>query len=128
MIEGKYQTRPAFHGCLAMLSEKDRPSAIFAANDMMALGVMDAARTLGMSIPEDLSLVGFDDMHGAETTLPPLTTVRQHSFLLGKIASQYLLETIDGPEKARIHHEKLPAELVVRSSTGACPASREATS
>ena len=124
-FEGMYQTRLAFHGCLDLLSGNDRPTAVFAANDLMALGVMDAARTLGLKIPEDLSLVGFDDIRGVDTAIPPLTTVRQPSYQLGKIAAQYLLEVIANPG-SRVTHRKLPAQLVVRSSTAALPAPGEA--
>jgi len=117
IIEGKYQTRLAFHGCLDLLSQDDRPTAIFASNDLMALGVMDAARTLGLKIPEDLSLVGFDDIRGADMTTPPLTTVHQPSYQFGKTSAQYLLKTITGADGNGVLREKLPAELVIRAST-----------
>jgi DNA-binding LacI/PurR family transcriptional regulator len=119
IFEGNYQTRVAFEGALELLSKDDRPSAIFAANDMMALGVMDAARTLGLKIPGDLSVVGFDDMRGVDTMTPPLTTVRQPTYQLGKIAAQYLLDAITNTEPDDVLHEKLSAQLVVRSSTAA---------
>jgi len=119
IFEANFITRPAYDGALKLLAGKDRPTAIFAANDMMAIGVMDAARALGLRIPDDLSLVGFDDLRGVDTTVPPLTTVRQPSYQLGKVAAQYLLEAIAGDGTVSFPHQKLPAELVVRSSTSA---------
>jgi LacI family transcriptional regulator, galactose operon repressor len=119
ILEGDFMTRTAYDGCLKLLASKERPTAIFAANDLMAIGVMDAARTLGLKIPGDLSLVGFDDVRGADTTSPPLTTVHQPSFQLGKVAANYLLEVIGESTQGPVRHEKLPANLVIRSSTAA---------
>lgn len=121
ILEGKYHTRTAFDGAMNLLCRNDRPSAIFAANDMMALGVMDAARALQIRIPNELSVVGFDDMRGVDTMTPPLSTVRQPTYQLGKVAAQYLLDAVTQPQSRGVLHEKLSAQLVVRSSTAAPP-------
>lgn len=118
VLQGEYQSRLAFHAAQELLSQNDRPTAIFASNDLMALGVMDAARSLNISIPEDLSLVGFDDIRGADMTTPPLTTVHQPSYQFGKTAARFLLESITGEDGGTtVFREKLPADLVIRAST-----------
>ena len=99
------------------LHARDRPTAVFAMNDMMAMQAMKAARLLGLSIPEDLSLVGFDDEGIVNTLLDvPLTTVAQDAVVLGKRAAEMLIERIeghDGPPR----REVVPTQLRVRSST-----------
>lgn len=100
----------------ALLKLPDRPTAIFAANDLQALGVYDAARTLGLRVPEDLSVVGFDDLVFTQWSDPPLTTVRQPLLRLGVTAAELLLDLADGRE---LEHDRieLPTKLVVRGST-----------
>lgn len=95
-----------------------RPDAVFAANDGMALAALRAMRDEGIRVPEDVALVGFDDIPAAATADPPLTTVRQPIRRLGEVATQTLLELIDsnsGPARRVV----LPTELVVRASCGA---------
>jgi LacI family transcriptional regulator len=82
----------------------------------MAFGAMDAARSAGLEVPKDLSVVGFDDMRGADTATPPLTTVRQPLFQLGKVAAEHILKAISGDDVPPVR-EKLSAQLIVRSST-----------
>src|SRR5690606_14381773 len=72
----------------ALLDRPDRPTAIFACNDMMALGVYEAARLVGLSVPDDLSVVGYDDIPVAEWVGPPLTTIRQPLDEMGRQAAQ----------------------------------------
>jgi LacI family transcriptional regulator len=92
-----------------------RPTAIFACNDLMALGVLLAARELGLHCPEELSIVGFDNLDFAEFTAPALTTVYQPGYQLGTTAARLLLERIAGlkqPHKRVV----LPTELKIRQS------------
>ncbi|RUR00983.1 LacI family DNA-binding transcriptional regulator [Labedella endophytica] len=108
-----------------LLSRPDRPTAIFAASDMMAIGVYDAARHLGLRVPDDLSVVGFDDIPEASWATPGLTTVRQPLHEMGASALRMLLRlgerraldvrTDDGP---RID---LATRLVIRDSTSDVP-------
>lgn len=107
-----------------VLSRKDRPTAIFAASDMMALGVYDAVRYLGLDIPTDVSVVGFDDVPEATWATPQLTTVRQPIQEMGATALRMLLgltnklEGFDGnAEGPRL---ELATRLVMRGSTS-CP-------
>ncbi|MFD7653769.1 LacI family DNA-binding transcriptional regulator [Actinosynnema sp. NPDC059797] len=103
------------HG-LSLLDRPDRPTAIFAGSDFQALGVMRAARELGLSIPEDLSIVGYDDVQVTEWIGPPLTTVRQPLREMATTAAQMVFTLARGerPPNERID---LATELVVRQST-----------
>lgn len=92
------------------------PEAVFAQNDRMALGVLHAARELGLRVPEQLAVIGVDDMPLASYFDPPLTTMRQDMPRIGREAARLLLERIQNPQSA-ISHIKLTAELVVRQST-----------
>ena len=99
-----------------MLSLPERPSAIFAANDVTALGVLEVAEELGHRIPEDLSLVGYDDITYASLPRIQLTTVAQPAFEMGQIAGEWLLSVIEG-HKSHPLHCVLNPHLVVRRST-----------
>jgi LacI family repressor for deo operon, udp, cdd, tsx, nupC, and nupG len=92
------------------------PTAIVAYNDIIAIGAMRGARSLGMDVPGDVSIIGFDDIEFASYVEPPLTTSRQPKREMGRLAIDLLLDAVDGrtgPVRAT-----LPAELVVRESTG----------
>ncbi len=111
--------RPSGHqAALRLLGMVPRPTAIFACNDLMALGVMSAARELNLRCPDELSIVGFDNLDFAEFTDPALTTVHQPGYQLGATAARLLLERIDG-SKQRMKKIVLSTELKVRHS--ACP-------
>lgn len=101
-----------------LLGLPNRPSAVFAANDDLAAEVLEAARRMGVAVPEQLSVVGFDDILAASLTTPKLTTVRQPLFEMGRRAARMLIESIEGTgaEIAEPAHIIAP-ELVVRAST-----------
>jgi DNA-binding LacI/PurR family transcriptional regulator len=100
---------------LELLSLPERPTAIFAASDTQALGVLEAARALGVRVPEELSVVGFDDIEVAAYV--GLTTVRQPLYESGRRGAQLLLRALGG-RPVDLRTELLPLELVVRSTTG----------
>jgi DNA-binding LacI/PurR family transcriptional regulator len=101
-----------------LLQLPEAPTAIFAASDTQALGVLDAARLLGIHVPEELSVVGFDDIE--VSAYVGLTTVRQPLFESGRRGAELLLRSLSGrPAQART--ELLPLELVVRGTTGPVP-------
>jgi LacI family transcriptional regulator len=104
-----------------MLDLPEPPTAVFAASDETAAGVFEAARARGLRIPEDLSVVGFDDTQVARFASPPLTTVRQPLREMGGIALRTSLRLAAG-EELESHHVELATELVVRSSTAPPPA------
>jgi LacI family transcriptional regulator, galactose operon repressor len=99
-----------------MLRLPDRPTAIFAGSDEQALGVYEAARRQGLRVPEDLSVVGFDDVSAAEWASPQLTTVRQPLAQMATLATQTLLSLTDGSRPVN-HRVELATELVIRDST-----------
>lgn len=118
--DGGYQAALTAEVARELLTRPDRPTAIFAANDTSALGVLEVARDLGLRVPQDLSVIGFDDIPEAASSAPPLTTVAQPLHDLGAQALQMLLELLSGRDVPG--HVQLPAKLVVRASTGPAPA------
>ena len=103
-----------FHSLVARAPDLD---AVFASNDQMALGALQAARHLGLEIPQDLAVVGFDDIPEASYFHPALTTIRQPIYDIGKMLSQMLIEIIKGEELAE-RQIILQPELVIRESSG----------
>ncbi|GAB3567315.1 LacI family DNA-binding transcriptional regulator [Amycolatopsis endophytica] len=99
-----------------LLDLRQPPTAVFAGSDATALGVMEAARRRGLRVPEDLSVVGFDDTMLAELATPALTTVRQPLQDMGRVALRTLLRLAAG-ETLDSHHVELATHLVVRDST-----------
>ncbi|WP_223627677.1 LacI family DNA-binding transcriptional regulator [Microbacterium sp. EST19A] len=97
------------------LREIDGVTAVFAANDQMAIGVLRAFREAGREVPGDVSIVGFDGLPDAAQLWPPLTTVQQHPERVGALAVDALLAELDGEE--RVHTPLVGTELVVRAST-----------
>lgn len=102
-----------------LLSSPDRPTAVFAASDTQALGVLEAARTAGLDVPADLSVVGFDDVE--VSGYAGLTTVRQPLFESGRLAAELLLESLDAEAPLGESQHRLGLELVVRSTTAPPP-------
>jgi len=106
-----------------MLAAADRPSAIFAANDVIALGVLEAAEGLGLRVPDDLSLVGYDDIAYASLPRIQLTTVAQPALEMGRVAGGWLLSVIAGRRRP-VLRRVLEPHLVVRSTTAPLRAAR----
>lgn len=113
--ESRYDPDVAEGIALDMLSLPQRPTAIFAANDVTAIRVLSAATMLGLHVPRDLSVVGFDDVPQASLVSPALTTVRQPLGAMGQAAMEMLLDLFSG--KDREMHVRMPTELIVREST-----------
>jgi DNA-binding LacI/PurR family transcriptional regulator len=105
-----------------LLSRAPRPTAILAMSDQLALGVLEVARKMGLSVPEDLSVVGFDDVPEASRTEPPLTTVYQPHIEKGLLAGRALVAQLREEEPPGV--KLLPTRLVVRGSTGPPKANR----
>jgi LacI family transcriptional regulator len=113
--ENPYGRREARESAKKMLTLPERPTAIFASSDVQAVGVLEAARELGLRVPQDLSVVGYDDVEIAE--ILGLTTMRQMLFESGQRGVELLLETLEKPETEPVC-EVLPTELVIRDTTG----------
>jgi LacI family transcriptional regulator len=115
VYEGNFFQPLGYAGASALLELSHPPTAIFASNDVSAFGVMEAVREHGLRIPDDVSVVGFDDIPQAAHVHPPLTTVRQPLEEMGRIATRMLLEYIKDPQRP-IERVELPTELVLRQS------------
>jgi DNA-binding LacI/PurR family transcriptional regulator len=98
-----------------LLATRDLPTAVFCYNDMTAIGALKAIRAKGLKVPEDISLVGFDDLPMTLYMDPPLTTVRQPKHEMGRMAMQVLLKLIAGSEADQ--NVRVAGELIVREST-----------
>lgn len=111
----RYDPDVAYKVSEAFLALPEPPTAVFAANDVTAMRVVDAARARGLSVPLDLSVVGFDDIPDAALNKPPLTTVRQPLQDMGEAAMRLLLDILEGRE--HVQHIRMDTELIVREST-----------
>ncbi|MCX5560074.1 LacI family DNA-binding transcriptional regulator [Streptomyces sp. NBC_00038] len=114
--QGDFYHQSGFDGCNRLLDLAEAPTALFAASDQMALGAIEALRRRGLRVPEDMSVVGFDDLPEVRWSAPPLTTVRQPLADMGKLATRTVLRLALGEEPASPRVE-LATELVVRAST-----------
>jgi LacI family transcriptional regulator len=120
IAQGYFSFRSGFESAETLLATKDRPTAVFASNDDMALGVLAVAHRHRLSVPEDLSVVGFDDTPAASTISPRLTTVRQPIFEMAKAAADMLIGgECDLAGAAKPPSRLLPFDIIVRESTAA---------
>lgn len=113
---GDFQVEGGLTHALSLLNMPDRPSAIFAGSDVQALGVFEAARRLKLRVPEDLSIVGYDDIALAQWFSPPLTTIHQPLKRMGREACR-LVTALSRGELTNTPRMDLATNLVVRSST-----------
>lgn len=116
IIEGDWSATSGQDALLALAEEGNLPSAIFAQNDRMALGVLHTARDMGLKIPEQLAVIGVDDMPLSSYFDPPLTTMHQDMPRIGQEATRMLVKSIDKSIEP-CTQMKLPAQLIVRQST-----------
>lgn len=114
---GDYLHGSGYKAMKTLLELPEPPEAVFAANDQMAADAIQVARECGLRVPEDVAVVGFDDISLARYTNPPMTTVAQPAYELGYQAAVYALERI-GRTEPDSYQSKLPAQLVVRLSCG----------
>ena len=111
---GGFRRETADEPARALLDRAEPPTAVFAANDLSAIQVMVVAVALGRTVPDDLSVIGFDNVPESALACPPLTTISQPLQEMGAEALRLLVDLIDGKE--RVNHLRLPTELVVRAS------------
>lgn len=115
-LPGDFTFRSGFFACETLFENSQGVTAIFAANDEMAVGAMMAALKAGLRVPEDLSIAGFDGSRISDIVWPPLTTVRQPIRLMAQHAIELLLKTIKSPETDWVQKE-MPIELMPRGTT-----------
>ncbi|KAE8763343.1 LacI family DNA-binding transcriptional regulator [Georgenia thermotolerans] len=123
VLAGDYTEAGGYAAARALMEREDRPTALFAANDRMAIGAMAAMADLGLRVPEDVAVVGFDDVPMASYVRPALTSVSISARQLGVEAMRLLLA---GPD-ARPRHVRVKTRLVVRASCGAHAPQRATT-
>lgn len=117
VLQGDWQVQSGYRLAQRLLAAAERPTAVFAANDLMALGVIYAAQEIGLSVPNDVALVGYDDRDFTGFVRPALTTIQMPCEKLGQIAADSLLRLIKG-EMEVIKPTLVQGELVVRQSCG----------
>ena len=115
-VEANFTEEGGYHAMQRLLCQK--PDAVFAASDIMAIGAMRALKEAGLRIPQDVAVIGFDDIPQARVNSPALTTVRQPIQRVGGMAAETLVDIIEHPE-SQPRHIILPAELVIRGTCGA---------
>ncbi|GAA1726756.1 LacI family DNA-binding transcriptional regulator [Brachybacterium phenoliresistens] len=119
VARGDWSPRSGFTAMQTLLREA-APTAVFVANDQMAIGAIAAIEQAGMRVPQDVSIVGFDDLDVAEYLSTPLTTMRQEFGVFARLGMARLIRTIDGTPPAEVR-QLVPASLVTRATTGRPP-------
>jgi len=120
IVEGDHTMEGGIEAMDSLLKSRHRPTAVMCSNDMTAIGVLHKLYRAGLRVPDDLSVIGFDDIHIAQVTIPPLTTIQMSCFELARAAVTALRAHVEeGGEPKRNY--KIPTHLVVRESTGFPP-------
>jgi LacI family transcriptional regulator len=118
MVTGDFSQEGGYLAMQHVLALPQRPGAIFVASDTMAIGALRAIHEAGVAVPEEIAIVGFDDLPSSVFANPPLTTIHQPIAELGVAAVKLLIDQFERPE-AVTHHVSLPTQLIIRSSCGA---------
>jgi LacI family transcriptional regulator len=116
VVQGDWSQRSGFEAATRLLAVKQPPSAIFAANDFMAFGVMDAIKEHGLRIPDDISVIGFDDVPMSSQVYPALTTVQHPLLSIGETAVRLILDLLEAREPV-LRQITLPSQLILRASS-----------
>jgi len=116
IVERPFSYDKGGEGFRALMQVRPRPTAVICLNDVLAIGAMAECRALGLSIPQDVSITGCEDLEVARMAVPPLTTVRYPTREMGHYAGTFLVETLQGGKPLR--QRVFPTELVVRGSSG----------
>jgi DNA-binding LacI/PurR family transcriptional regulator len=114
--QGDWSAPSGLHAMRSLLSLPTPPTAVFACNDLMAIGAMEAAAQMGRRIPQDVAVVGFDDVPAASWVRPRLTTIAQYPEQMGEILARSLFERINGVQREALRFE-IPCRLIEREST-----------
>jgi LacI family transcriptional regulator len=113
---GEFTEAGGYEGAKELLRLSPRPTAIFAANDLMAIGALQALREEGIAVPGEIAIVGFDDISAASLVHPSLTTIAQFPYELGRRAADLLFDRLSGRRTGPGDHVEMPFELIVRES------------
>jgi DNA-binding LacI/PurR family transcriptional regulator len=118
IVKGNYDHDSGYTAMKQLLQLENPPTAVFVCNDMMAFGAILAIKEYGLTVPEDVAIIGYDDIFFASITYPQLTTVRQPFLEMGKLAAQGLIDRITMGDRATAIREVLPVKLMIRRSCG----------
>lgn len=118
LVHSDFTSQGGFNAFQELLALPERPTAIFVSNDLMAIGGICAANAAGVRIPQQLSVVGYDDIALASFSTPPLTTIAQPKHAIGELTAKTLVDRIQHPD-APLRREMLQSRLVIRQSTAA---------
>ncbi len=118
VAEGNWEVQSGYPAAKKFLDLSDRPTAIFAGNDFMALGAIYAIQDMGLSVPGDVAVVGYDDRDMASFSKPTITTIRSPSFEMGKLAAQLILNRLENQTEIQ-DPIRVPGQLIIRESCGA---------
>ncbi|WP_160724159.1 LacI family DNA-binding transcriptional regulator [Bacillus sp. USDA818B3_A] len=115
MVQGDYDMESGYHAMEKLLSLKNPPTAVFCSNDDMAVGAINAAFARGLTVPKDISIIGFDDIRSAQYTNPPLTTVKRPIEKISSLGAEKILEAV---ESQQVKGERIfvETELIIRKS------------
>lgn len=116
IVHSDFTSEGGFNAFQKLLTLDSKPTAIFASNDLMAIGGICAANQAGVKIPQDLSVIGYDDIALASFSTPPLTTIAQPKYQIGQLTAKTLVERISNPD-SQVRRTMLTPELVIRQST-----------
>lgn len=117
IIETEFSEQAGYDAMLRLMKNNPPPSAVFAANDILAIGTLRAAQAIGCHVPEDVSIMGMDDIYAASITSPALTTVVKPKYDIGRQAAELLIARMTSDEPPPPQHLQMPCRLVTRSST-----------
>jgi len=116
VVQTEFTEQAGYDAMMKLLDLDQPPTAVFAANDLLAIGGLRAAQERGYNVPCDLSIMGMDDIYAASITSPPLTTVSKPKYEIGRVAADLLLKRLAG-EQGPPQKVALPCELIVRGTT-----------
>jgi DNA-binding LacI/PurR family transcriptional regulator len=117
-VEGDFSIDGGYHAMNQLLDSGEPFTAVFIGNDSMAMGAHTALRERGLRVPDDISMVSFDDLPESAHFVPGLTTVRQDFYLLGRLAVEYVISMVE-KQDTPVHQRVLQPSLIIREST--CP-------
>jgi DNA-binding LacI/PurR family transcriptional regulator len=117
MVESDFTDQAGYQAMLQLLGQPAPPTAVLAANDTIAIGALKAAQALSWHVPDEISIIGMDDIYAAATTSPALTTVAKPKYEIGITAARVLMGRMAGEIQDSARSLKLPCELIVRGST-----------
>jgi LacI family transcriptional regulator len=121
LVKTDFHDQAGNEAMMYLLGLDEPPTAVFAANDILAIGALKAAHAAGRGVPDEVSIVGMDDIYAAAVTSPPLTTVAKPKYDIGVKAADLLIESLRGRGNFQPKHVKLPCHLVKRGTTAPPP-------